>query len=121
MLAGVLLHVIQPARRIDLALHRRSHRDGFADEVQNRAVVIPIQHVDDVASTQAAAIEGLATGCGIEGGAIEDHEGAALESAGLDHCSGESKERAVVVVKPFGHGLDDAQAKAWAYVPLCRT
>ena len=103
MLAGVLLHVIEAALRVDLTVNDRSHGDGIVDEVQDGAVILTIQHFDDLATSEAAAIEGLPAGCRIERSAIENDESAAIESAGFDYGSCEPEERAVVVVKTIGH------------------
>jgi hypothetical protein len=95
--------VIEPAHRVDLTVNYRSHGDGIAGEVQDGTIILAVQHVDDLATSEVAAIERLSAGCRIERGAIEDDEGTAPEGAGFDHGSGESKERAVAIVEAFGH------------------
>jgi hypothetical protein len=117
VLAGVLLHVIEAALRVDLTVNDRSHGDGIADEVEDGTIILTVQHFDDLATSEVAAIEGLPAGCRIERSTIENGESAAIESSGFDYGSCEPKERAVVVVKSLSHvGVSCARAKARAYV-----
>jgi hypothetical protein len=109
--------VIKAARRVDLTVNYRSYGDGIADEVEDGTIILTVQHFDDLATSEVAAIERLPAGCRIERSAIENGESAAIESSGFDHGSGEPKERAVVVVKALSHvGVSCARAKARASV-----
>ena len=59
VLAGVLLHVLEPARPVDPAVHRPG-LDLALDDVHDAAVFV-IDDVDDARGAERAGIERLAT------------------------------------------------------------
>src|SRR5713226_6344683 len=63
MLAGVLLHVVKPARPVDATVHFRI-RWAAVDEVKN--FVAFVADVEDIGVPDFAQIVGLATGRGVE-------------------------------------------------------
>jgi hypothetical protein len=79
MLSGVLLHVVETARPVDLAVYRladcrhvrRDLPDGSGRGYVQHALAI-VDGVDHVDRSQTADVEGLPTGCRIERRAIED-------------------------------------------------
>ena len=99
MLAGVLLHVVEPARPVDRTLDAVP-RHGRIEQVRD-----PVALIDDVdhrRRAEAPGVERLAAGGGVEGGAIEVDSSAVV--APLDHRGVEGGEVGVGVVEAAGHG-----------------
>src|SRR3990172_7210645 len=78
MLAGVLLHVIEAARPVDLALNFGG-LDGPRYHVQNRLVALADNHIFHWHTVDRAAIVRLAAGGGIEICLIENEGGVIVE------------------------------------------
>lgn len=102
MLAGMLLHMVKASCPIDLA-PRPLSREGGGKQVRNPvAFVHDIGHLD---SPEAAAIERLATGSGIEGCLVE------VDAAGIVrpvYDGGlEIAEVCVGIIESVGHGEPD--------------
>jgi hypothetical protein len=110
MLTGVLLHVIEAARPIDLAGDCGSDRERRRQDVSD--VVVEVDRVDYVYGgpkgftllwCYPARIKRLTTGGGIERRSIEHRRRASLV---LEHAGHDSLEAAAIrvgVVDPGGH------------------
>ena len=79
MLAGVLLHVIEAPRPVDLAVCFASWlpHSGLLDDVHDRPVVF-VDDVEDARSAEKTGVKRLAARGGIERCAIEADEDAAV-------------------------------------------
>ena len=69
VLPGMLLHVIETPRPVDLAGDQRALRERRCQHVDD--VVAVVDGVDDFGRSEPAGVERLAAGRGVEGGAIE--------------------------------------------------
>src|SRR6185437_1445509 len=98
MLAGMLLHVIEAARPVDLALNfvRHYRHGGYM-----RDDVLFVDYFENRRAAERANVKRLAAGSGIKSGSIEV-DFAAIQ-ARLKNTSPECTEIAVCVVKPFRH------------------
>ncbi len=112
VLAGVLLHVVEPACPVDRAgyclPHAHRGRIRSVDHVSDVAV-LEIENVDDGPGAELPSIEGLAPGGWIEGCAIERHLDVA---GGLRHASDDGLEDSCVrfvVVEAIRHCLSHGQ------------
>ena len=70
MLTRVLLHVVESAHPVNSSMDR-SGVDRRVEHMQNRPVLL-VDRLDDSAGSEASGVVGLAAGCWIEGGAIEN-------------------------------------------------
>ena len=104
VLAGVLLHVVEPAGPVDAAGRPAGERLGRAGGRCARLV----HHVEDGDPAEPAGVVRLAAGGGIEGGAVEIDPAAVL---GPVHDGGvEVAEVGVGVVQALGHGREYVKA-----------
>jgi hypothetical protein len=70
VLAGVLLHVVEPARPIHRAMHAIANvRRAVIHDVHDRAAIF-VDDVDDAQGPDGADVERLTARSGIEGGAV---------------------------------------------------
>ena len=105
VLAGVLLHVVEPALPVDGAMH---HLSGFGvqgsgfDHMRDRSVLF-VDDIDDAQRGEAAGVEGLAAGGGIERGAVERDEQAVVAAIDAHDRRVKLPEIRVVVVEAVGH------------------
>ena len=100
VLAGVLLHMIEAARPVDMAADLRAHRQLTVAQVGDDAVLLV--YVQHPGIPQRAVVGGLSAALGIEGGTVQHHRKAALHSpAGLHH-GGEVLQKGVFVVELDG-------------------
>ena len=100
MLSVVLLHVIEPARPIDLG-GDFSGLDRPSQHVQDSAAAL--LRIDHRGRSQRAAIARLSSSLGIEGGAIEDGCRLSLQLADLQHARAKRLEVRVLQVEALRH------------------
>jgi hypothetical protein len=96
----MLLHVIEAALPVDFGVDFSGRDRGVED--MSHAVFL-IDYLDDVRSAQLSSVEGLATGGGIESGAVQID--APAVAGGFDHTSAKFLEVAVLIVKALSHGV----------------
>ena len=104
VLARVLLHVVEAARPVDVALHRLAHAHRRGDGVPDHAVLLV--HVHDARSAQRAAVGGLTAALGIKGrGGQSGAQHASVLLAG-QHGGAEAGAVCVAFIQSFGlfHG-----------------
>ena len=89
MLAGMLLHVIEPAAPVDLSDDRRPGRNRTIDNVHNLAVVA-IDYVAHDRVAQRAEVERLTAGRRIERGLIQHDVIPIVASIGTDDSAFET-------------------------------
>ncbi len=121
MLASVLLHVVEAALPVDLAVDRSAGRKGFADEVPNLAVLVLFNRFDGNIErgtptrdgAQDAGIAGLTAAGGIKSCAVECDlpDGLSFfagELTNIAHNAGKRLQKRIGVVQPFrwGHCSD---------------
>jgi hypothetical protein len=70
MLTRVLLHVIEPARPVDLTCNRRANLDRTIDDVGDPTIV-SIDHIDYAYWAECSGVERLTPGRWIERCSIE--------------------------------------------------
>ena len=101
MLTGVLLHVIEPSRIVDLSDQHRAHRhaDRFGEAMHD--AVILIDYVDDGDAAERAQIVWLPAGGGVERGAVEHHATAVVGD--VEHDGREAGKARVGVIQAIGH------------------
>jgi hypothetical protein len=99
MLAGVLLHVVEPAVPVHHATCPLS-RERAREEVRHPIPLV--HHVHDGDAAEAAGIMGLAAGGGVEGGPIEVDPAAVVRAR--DDGGVEVAEVGVGIVEAVGHG-----------------
>ncbi len=110
VLPGVLLHVIETPRPVDLAGHRRAVRERRRQHVDDFVSVI--DGVDDIRPAEPASVERLAAGRGVEGSPIE-RDGRApvvIERAGDDGV--EPAAGGVGVIQPVRHRPVEAAGRS---------
>ena len=101
VLAGVLLHVIEPACSVDGALHVRAGRDYAIENVQD--LVALIHNVDDASLAERACVERLTARGRIEGGTIQDRRRLAIQIAHVHNACVELQHAGVGVIEALGH------------------
>ena len=102
MLAGMLLHGVQPCRPVDAPLHRAAHGQRRVGGVKDGLAVG--MHRPHGGVPQAAGIAGLAAAFGVESGAVQHHGVAAGSRGAGQHGGGKGLQVRVVFVQFFGHG-----------------
>src|SRR4051812_12656422 len=100
MLSGVLLHVIEAARPVDLRGHLTSNFDRRRGGEYVRDAVILIDDVDDVLPGQGAEVVKLSARCGIESGSVEVEPLSVLRT--IHDPSGELGQVGIGVVESLG-------------------
>ena len=103
VLAAVLLHVVEAARPVDLAVNFASHAQGRVHAVEHVAVLH--EHIKDVRPAQRARIVGLAAGGGIKGRAVEADEICVLVGGAIRHPRVEGSQVGIVIVKALCHAV----------------
>ncbi len=110
MLAGVLLHVIEAARPVDLAVDTGADRERPVDEMDQPAVVL-VHDVHHGAAAEAAEIVRLAARGRVERGFAERHReavGARLTGGDLGI---ELVQVGVGVVEALGHACPEGKVR----------
>ena len=125
VLAGVLLHVVEAAGPVDVALDFGAEGERLADVVPDLAVLVFFDGVDGNVEgcarggdgAEQAGVIGLAAAGGVEGGAVEGDlpdgfTSGAGELTDIDNSSGERLEERIGVIEPFGdrHSLTPGPA-----------
>ena len=129
VLAGVLLHVLEPAGPVDVARDDLDGRvadpthgdlDLALDQVDDRAV-LPLDDVEHAGAAERAGVEGLAARRRVERGAIE-HDARAASGVADAHQPGvEGLEIRVEVVETLGHGRMTGSGTPASLNPLARS
>ena len=71
MLAGMLLHQIEPTVKIYLARHDAAHFQGFVAQVDD--LLAPLLHIGDLGIAQSAGIAGLPAPFRVKSGLFQNH------------------------------------------------
>ena len=116
MLAGVLLHVIDPARPIDLALNRANRKCGGGvvhhvvrhtcwrrDRRSWRRAERQIRDFQDFDFAETAEVVGLAAGSGVERRAVQNNFPAVAFTLAGNDVRLEFLLKRIVVIQPFSH------------------
>ena len=107
MLPRVLLHVIEAACPIDLAVHGIASFEFYVLSSQFRHVsdrsVLLVDDLDDSERAEAAGVERLAAGGWIEGGAIQRHQQAIVAAIEARDRRVKRPEIRVGVIEAVGH------------------
>lgn len=101
VVGGVLLHQVKPPRPVKLPLDRGANLErgvGGVDDLALRKL-----HVQHLRAGEGAPVGGLAAPLGEEGGAVEGDPPAVLFLCAAGHRRGEAAQKAVGLIKLFGH------------------
>ena len=101
--AAVLLHVVEAARPVDLAVNFASHVQGRVRAVEDIAVLH--KHIKDVRPAQRARVVGLAAGSGIKGRAVKADEICICVGGAVRHPRVEGSPIGIVIVKALCHAV----------------
>ena len=101
--AAVLLHVVEAARPVDLAVDFASHVQGRVRAVEDIAVLH--EHIQYVRPAQRARVVGLAAGSGIKGRAVEADEICIFVGGAIRHPRVEGGQIGIVIVKALCHAV----------------
>ena len=100
MLTGVLLHVVEPPRPVDMAAHLRAYGQRLVAQVGDDAVfLVYIQHAG---IAQRAEVGGLAAALGVEGGAVKGDGKAVFHGLAGRHHGGEVLRIGIFIVELDG-------------------
>jgi len=100
VLAVVLLHVIEPARPVDLG-RDLAGLQRLGEDVKHGAP--PLLGIGDLHTAQRAPVAGLAAPFGVERRAIEDRGGPSVQLADFQHAGAEGPEVGILEVEALGH------------------
>ena len=103
VLAAVLLHVVEAARPVDLAVNVAARRQGRVHAVEH--VAVPHEHIKDVRPAQRTRVVGLAAGGGIKGRAVEADEICIPVGGAIRHPRVKGSQVGIVIVKALSHAV----------------
>ena len=105
MLAGVLLHVVEPPCPVDAAGDGLPNLHFFIQCVENHALFfVDVQHAG---VSQSAVIGGLSAALRIEGGAVQRHQKAVFARLTRLNHGGEFRQKRVGVVEFFSFHVEN--------------
>ena len=101
MLAAVLLHHIQPAHRVHMALDHGAHSKRRICGMLHLAAMLVT--IDDVHAAQQAMVRALSAALRKKGGLIQRDHILSLLFLAARHRRGEIKQRRILIVQTDGH------------------
>jgi hypothetical protein len=107
VLAGVLLHVIEPPRPVDLAAHALAHGDRHARDVDDLAI-LAVDDLDDVGRAEPPHVERLPARRRIERRPIEHDVRTPVDLVTGDDRRVERSQRRIRVIQAFSHRAGSA-------------